>query len=229
VAVVRSRMLVDPSRLALFVGAALVLLVTPGPAVLYITARAMSQGVRAGLVSVLAVETGNSVQVLGAAVGLAALLASSALAFSVVKLLGAGYLVVLGVRKLASGRDGTPAGGQEARPASLRAVYVQGVVVSVLNPKTALFFLAFLPQFVDPARGHVTAQMLVLGATFVALALISDGAYALLAGTVGRWLWRHPRFVRGERYVSGSVYIGLGAYTALSGSGAARVTVLPAP
>jgi threonine/homoserine/homoserine lactone efflux protein len=222
-------MLVDPSRIALFVGAALVLLVTPGPAVLYITARAMTQGVRAGLVSVLAVETGNIVQVFGTALGLAALLASSALAFSIVKFLGAGYLVVLGVRKLASGRNGPPAGAQEARPASLRAVYAQGVVVSALNPKTALFFLAFLPQFVDPARGHVTAQILVLGAMFVALALLSDGAYALLAGTVGRWLLRHPRFVRGERFVSGGVYIGLGAYAALSGSGGARVAALPAP
>jgi threonine/homoserine/homoserine lactone efflux protein len=212
-------MLIDGTRYALFVGAALVLLVTPGPAVLYVTARAMTQGVRAGLVSVVAVETGNSVHALAATVGLAALLASSPLAFAIVKYLGAAYLGYLGVRKLLSAPAGEAAGEGEAPPASLRSVYVQGVVVSVLNPKSALFFFAFLPQFVDSARGHVSVQMLVLGATFVALAMITDSAYALLAGTVGRWLWRHPRFVRGERYVSGALYLGLGAFAALSGSG----------
>jgi threonine/homoserine/homoserine lactone efflux protein len=209
-------MMLDPTRLALFLGAALVLLVTPGPAVLYITARSMSQGVRAGLVSVLAIETGNLVQAVAAALGLAALLASSALAFSVVKLLGAAYLVFLGVRKLTSRVDpAAPRGEAPAR--SLRSVYVEGVIVAALNPKTALFFLAFLPQFVQPAAGHVPAQILLLGLLFVALALVSDGVYALLAGTAGRWLWRHPRFVHGERYVSGTVYIGLGAFAAFSG------------
>ncbi len=209
----------DPTRLALFAGAALILIVTPGPAVLYITARSMSQGVRAGLVSVLAVETGNAIQALAAALGLAALLASSAVAFSTVKLLGAAYLVVLGIRKLTS-RPEDPAAAA-APPRRLRSVYVDGVVVAVLNPKTALFFLAFLPQFVQPERGHSSAQVLLLGLIFVALAALSDSAYALLAGTAGRWLWRHPRFVRGERYVSGTAYIGLGALAAFSGSHAA--------
>jgi threonine/homoserine/homoserine lactone efflux protein len=214
----------DPARLAVFVGAAAVLLVTPGPAVLYITARSVTQGLRAGLVSVLAIETGTSTHALGAALGLSAVLASSALAFSVVKYVGAAYLIFLGVRKLASRPASVPAAAQEPPAVPLKTIYVQGVIVSVLNPKTALFFLAFLPQFVDPTRGHVTAQMVVLGGIFVALAVISDGAYALLAGTAGRWLWRNPRFVRGERYVSGTVYIGLGAFTALSGSSGARTT-----
>jgi threonine/homoserine/homoserine lactone efflux protein len=214
----------DPARLAVFVGAAAVLLVTPGPAVLYITARSVTQGLRAGLVSVLAIETGTSTHALGAALGLSAVLASSALAFSVVKYVGAAYLIFLGVRKLASRSASVPAAAQEPPAVPLKTIYVQGVIVSVLNPKTALFFLAFLPQFVDPTRGHVTAQMVVLGGIFVALAVISDGAYALLAGTAGRWLWRNPRFVRGERYVSGTVYIGLGAFTALSGSSGARTT-----
>jgi threonine/homoserine/homoserine lactone efflux protein len=212
-----------------FLGAALVLIVTPGPAVLYITARSTTQGLRAGLASVVAVGTGNTVHALGAALGLAAVLASSALAFSVVKYLGAAYLILLGVRKLTSRPASAAETDRQPPQASLRAVYVQGVVVSVLNPKTALFFLAFLPQFVTPARGHVTAQMLPLGGAFVLMAVMSDGAYALLAGTAGRWLWRHPRFVRGERYVSGTVYIGLGAFTALSGSGPSRTPPLPAP
>ncbi len=213
----------DPAKLALFLTATLVLLVTPGPAVLYIVARSMSQGPRAGLASVLGVEVGNGVHAVGAALGLAALLASSALAFSVVKYLGAAYLIYLGVKKLlareAAKETGGGTGRRHAPPAALRAIFAQGVVVAVLNPKTALFFLAFLPQFVDPARGSPTAQILVLGGLFVGLALLSDSAYALLAGTMGRWLWGHPRFVRGERYVSGSVYIGLGAIAALSGPG----------
>ncbi len=209
-------MLLDPARLALFLGAALLLIVTPGPAVLYVTARSMSQGVRAGLVSVLAIETGNLLQALAAALGLAAVVASSALAFSAVKLLGAGYLVFLGVRKLLSPAAAATPG--EQRPLRLRSVYLDGVAVAVLNPKTALFFLAFLPQFVRPAAGHVPGQILLLGLLFVSLAALSDSAYALLAGTAGRWLWRHPRFVRGERYVSGTVYLGLGAFAALSGA-----------
>jgi len=210
-------MLLDPTRLALFLGAALVLLLTPGPAVLYITARSMSQGVRAGLVSVLAIETGNLAQALAAALGLAALVASSAMAFSAVKLLGAAYLAFLGIRRLTSGSK-DPAARAEPPARRLRSVYLDGVIVAVLNPKTALFFLAFLPQFVQPAAGHVPLQMLLLGLTFVALAMASDGAYAFLAGTAGRWLWRHPRFVRSERYVSGTVYIGLGALAAFSGA-----------
>lgn len=219
-------MFVDGARVAVFVGAAVVLLVTPGPAVIYITGRSMTQGLRAGLVSVLAIETGNTVHALGAALGLAALLTSSALAFSVVKYVGAAYLMFLGVRKLwPPAVDASAA--QEPPLTSLRAVYAQGVVVAVLNPKTALFFLAFLPQFVTPALGHVTGQMLFLGGAFVLLALASDSAYALLAGTAGRWLWRHPRFVRGERYVSGTMYIGLGAFAALSGSGSPRAAALP--
>jgi threonine/homoserine/homoserine lactone efflux protein len=219
----------DPARFVVFLGAALILLVIPGPAVLYITARSMTQGLRAGLVSVLAVETGNSVHALAAAVGLAALLASSALAFACVKYLGAAYLVYLGVRKLIGKPKAEERAAQDPRYVSLRAVYLQGIVVSVFNPKTALFFLAFLPQFVNPARGHITTQMALLGGLFVTLALVSDSLYALLAGTAGRWLWRHPRFVSSERYVSGSVYIGLGAFAALSGSGTSRSVPLPAP
>jgi threonine/homoserine/homoserine lactone efflux protein len=208
----------DPTRLALFAAAAGVLIVTPGPAVLYITARSMSQGVRAGLVSVLAVEAGNAVHAAVAALGLSAVLASSALAFSAVKLLGAGYLVVLGLRKLLRRAGDPDAEAGAAPPRALRRVFVDGLVVAVLNPKTALFFLAFLPQFVDPRRGAAPLQMLLLGGLFVAMATLSDGVYALLAGTAGRWLRRHPRLVRGERWVTGTVYLGLGAAAALAGA-----------
>ncbi len=214
--------MLEVSRLPVFLFASLILLLTPGPAVLYIVARSLDQGRLAGLVSVLSVEIGNSFHVIAAALGVSALLMSSALAFSVVKYLGAAYLVYLGLRKLFS-RAGTQP--TEAQPTvtverqRLRAIFSQGVVVAALNPKTALFFLAFLPQFVDRSRGSVTVQMLVLGCMFVAMAIVSDGLYALLAGSVGQWLKGTRAFLWAERYVAGSIYIGLGVTAALADAG----------
>jgi threonine/homoserine/homoserine lactone efflux protein len=202
----------DPSHLALFVGAALLLLVVPGPAVLYVVTQSVSQGRRAGFASVAGITTGTLVHIVAATIGLSALLASSALAFDVVKYLGAAYLVVVGIRRLA-GLD------RAARSRTIRShahLYRQGIVVNVLNPKTALFFLAFLPQFVDPSRGAAWAQILVLGLLFACLGFLSDGTWALVAGTLGERLRRSARFPRVQRYVSGSVFVGLGAVAALS-------------
>jgi threonine/homoserine/homoserine lactone efflux protein len=204
------------TNLSLFVTASLALLLTPGPAVLYIVTRSVDQGRRAGLVSVLGIEVGTLFHIAAAALGLSALLASSALLFDVVKYLGAAYLVYLGVRKLLS-KDEVGEVTVNKRQ-NLRQIFQQGVVVNVLNPKTALFFLAFLPQFVDPARGSVPVQMLMLGLIFVLLASTTDGLYALLAGTFGGWLKGSTHFLRAQRYVTGTVYIGLGVVTALSGS-----------
>jgi threonine/homoserine/homoserine lactone efflux protein len=206
----------DPAKLALFVPAALALLVVPGPAVLYVVTQSVSHGRRAGVASMLGIEAGGLVHVVAAALGLSALLASSALAFSVVKYVGAAYLVFLGVRRLLS-RDAT-AGDAAPEHRSHGRLFRQGVVVNVLNPKTALFFLAFLPQFVDPARGSVTLQLLVLGLVFVGLATLSDGGYAMLAGTAAERLRGSDRLLRRERYVSGGVLVSLGVATALSGS-----------
>ena len=202
------------SKLLLFSLAAIVLLLTPGPAVLYIVARSLDQGRLAGIVSVLSIEVGNFAHVLAATFGLSALLLSSALAFSIVKYLGAAYLIYLGLRKLFSRAE--PPSTISAPPQRLRRIFSQGVVVAVLNPKTALFFFAFLPQFVDPARGSITWQMLVLGCVFVLLAIISDSIYALLAGSLGQWLKQKRNFWRTERYVVGSVYVGLGVTAAFA-------------
>ena len=207
----------EASVLGLFVVAALVLLLTPGPAVLYIVTRSVEQGRLAGLVSALGVHVGTLVHVAAAALGLSALLVSSALAFDVVKYLGALYLIYLGVRKLL-GWDQAPGGGA-LPPRSLRRLFGQGVIVNVLNPKTALFFLAFLPQFVDVSRGRVGVQILFLGLIFVALGVVSDGLYAVAAGTAGAWLKGGGRLLRVERYVSGSVFVGLGVTAALAGNG----------
>lgn len=201
-------------NLPVFLLAALILLLTPGPAVLYIIARSMDQGRLAGFVSVVSIEIGNSFHVLAATLGLSAILLSSALAFTVVKYLGALYLIYLGVRRLLTNTKNREIARFQQQ--NLRRVFSQGVLVAALNPKTALFFLAFLPQFVDPSAGSVTLQLLTLGGTFVMMAIITDGTYALLASTAGGWLKKNRSFLRAERYLVGSVYIGLGVTAALA-------------
>jgi threonine/homoserine/homoserine lactone efflux protein len=204
----------DPSRLVLFVGAALLLLVVPGPSVLYIVTQSVSHGRRAGMASVAGITTGTLVHIAAATIGLSALLASSALAFDVVKYLGAAYLIVVGLRRLAGlERAG---GRQVAESRNFGRLYRQGIVVNTLNPKTALFFLAFLPQFVDSTRGAAWAQILLLGLLFASLGFLSDGVWALVAGTLGERLRRSRRFPQVQRYVSGSVFVGLGAVAAFS-------------
>jgi len=204
-----------PVNLSVFLLAALVLLLTPGPAVMYIVTRSIHQGRAAGLTSVVGIELGNTVHVLAATLGLSAILLTSAVAFSVVKYAGAAYLVYLGVRTLLSPTASAPA--DEPRK-SLRQTFSQGVVVAVLNPKTALFFLAFLPQFVDASRGSISLQFLVLGLIFVAMGTTTDSLYALLSGLAGRWLRRSVGFARFQRYIAGTIYVGLGVTAALSGS-----------
>ena len=206
----------DASTLLVFAGAALALLVVPGPAVLYIVTRGIEQGRTAALVSMLGVQAGALVHVVAAAIGLSALLVQSATAFAVVKYAGALYLVFLGLRKLFGGERVQPVHGRP--PRRLRRLFGEGIVVNVLNPKAALFFLAFLPQFVDPDAGSVGLQIALLGLLFILIAIVSDGLYALAAGTAGSWLRSSPRFLLAERWVGGSVLVGLGLTTALSGS-----------
>jgi len=205
------------SDLLLFISAALVLLFIPGPAVLYIVARSVEQGRRAGLASASGIATGTLAHVLAATLGLSALLLSSAIAYSVVKYAGAVYLLYLGIKKFRE----RPAVRDEVKqvPAlPLRRIYAQGILVQVLNPKTAIFFFAFLLQFVNPARGHVSLQFFVLGMIFILLGLSSDSVWALTAGSAAGWLRQNQAFIRNERYISGTVYLGLGMATAVSGS-----------
>jgi len=206
--------MIDVTHLPLFLFAAFVLLITPGPAVLYIVTRSIDRGRTAGLISVLSVELGTFVHVFAATFGLSALLVSSAMAFAVVKYLGAIYLIVLGVRRLTARAE--PADARAPSSTDLRRTFWQGFFVAMLNPKTALFFLAFLPQFVSPARGPVAAQMLVLGLLFVLMPIVTDSCYALLARAVGPELRRSVRVARIERYGAGGVYIGLGLTAAFA-------------
>jgi threonine/homoserine/homoserine lactone efflux protein len=206
--------MIDPGALAVFVAASLTLAVVPGPAVLYIVAQSVQGGRGPGLVSAAGVATGGLVHVAAAVVGISAVLAASAEAFTAVKLAGAAYLIWLGITTLLR-RTGDGIGGHRLQQGHGRT-FRRGVVVNVLNPKTALFFLAFLPQFVDPDE-PVRLQLALLGGIFVVIALASDAAWALVAGTASGVLRRSAVFARMQRWVSGSIFLGLGVVTALAG------------
>jgi threonine/homoserine/homoserine lactone efflux protein len=209
------------TSLLIFVSAAALLLAIPGPAVLYIVGRSIGQGRNAGLVSALGIGVGTLIHTLAAAVGLSALLVSSATAFSVVKYLGAAYLVYLGIQRLRS-KQSLAASDTTAPQATLARVFSQGIVVNVLNPKTALFFFAFLPQFIDPARGRVATQILSLGVLFACMGTTSDSLWALFSGSGASWLRNNQRWMRNERYVSGGILISLGVATAFVGYSAKK-------
>jgi threonine/homoserine/homoserine lactone efflux protein len=209
----------SPTTLLVFSGTALLLLVVPGPAVFYILARSASQGVRAGLVSVAGIHTGTVLHVLAATAGLSAVLASSATAFAAVKLAGSAYLIYLGILTLLDHRrqSGTPTLTPMATR-SMRRIFADAVVLNILNPKTAIFFLVFVPQFVRPSGGEATIQVLVLGGMFIALGLLSDGAYAVVGGWIGRRLRRAPKAARRTNLIAGSTYLGVGLAAATSGT-----------
>ena len=203
--------MLSPSTIAAFALASIAILIIPGPAVLYIVNRSISDGRRVGLAAVAGVELGTFVHVLAATAGLSAVLASSAAAFNTVKWLGAGYLIYVGVRTLMK----RPAAiATDRATVSPRRAFHQGVVVNVLNPKVALFFLSFLPQFIHPAQGHPAMQAFILGLVFVMIALVSDGLYAIVASELRDVLVRGRSLPFVQRYVAGTVLIGLGVVAA---------------
>jgi threonine/homoserine/homoserine lactone efflux protein len=199
------------SSIALFSLASVALAVVPGPAVTYIVTHSIDKGRRAGIVSAFGIASGGLVHVVAATVGLSALIASSATAFTAVKLVGAAYLIAVGIRRISSREQD---GEIQSVPAPHRELYVQGVVVNVLNPKTALFFLAFLPQFVDPARGAIWPQVAFLGILFALIAFASDVSYALLADLLAGKLRRTGGGAKARRWVSGGIFVALGAVAA---------------
>lgn len=203
----------DSETLGLFVTASLVLLLIPGPAVLYIVTRSVTQGTAAGLVSSLGLTLGSIVYIAAVALGVSALLLSSAVAFHIIRLAGAGYLVLLGIQKLLRRRD---SGAVAAKPESLRRVFLDGLVINLLNPKSVVFFFAFLPQFIRPDRGSPVKQVFLLGAIFVILGFMTDGMYAVLAGRLRHWMAAAMNRDLWQRYVPGSVFILLGLAAALA-------------
>jgi threonine/homoserine/homoserine lactone efflux protein len=206
-------MVISAETLLLFCFAAFILVITPGPNQLYIIARSASQGRKAGLLSVAGAHTGTLIHVIAASLGLSALLVSSALAFNIVKYIGAAYMVYLGLRVWLSRDDTSDVALQE--PEGEARVFIQGMLTNVLNPKVALFFFAFLPQFADTSRGNVAGQILLLG---VVLTFIGIGgeAVALLASSAGDWLRRRVKDQRVQKWVMGGVYISLGLSAALA-------------
>jgi threonine/homoserine/homoserine lactone efflux protein len=207
----------DATTFAVFAVACLAFLAIPGPSVFYIVTRSLVQGRRAGVTSMLGVQVGGLVHVVAAAFGVSALIASSAAAFTVVKYAGAAYLIFLGLRKLLARDDGGDVDIEPRGERSTAHLFGHGVIVNVLNPKTALFFLAFLPQFVDPNAGPVAPQMLVLGTMLVSLGVLSDGSYALIAAGAGNKLRSAARTRRRLDKLSGGVFVSLGVFAALAG------------
>jgi threonine/homoserine/homoserine lactone efflux protein len=202
-----------------FAAVSFALVVAPGPNLIYILTRSVSQGRRAGLVSAAGVETGTLVHVLAATLGVSTLIAASPVAFTVLKFAGAAYLIFLGVRALF--RPAALGLAEDVPAVPLSRVYRDGVLVNVLNPKVGLFFVAFLPQFVTPhAEPDTTrAQMLVLGVVFFVLALMLDIAYSFAGDLVRGLLRRRPGYLRRHHYLVAAVYLGLGAFAVVSGVG----------
>jgi threonine/homoserine/homoserine lactone efflux protein len=204
----------EPSTLLLFAASALALVAVPGPNLIYIVTRSIDQGRGAGVASALGVETATLVHIAAAAAGLSAALASSATAFTVVKYAGAAYLVFLALRAFRERGDERQAGRP---PAAGRRVFAEGFVVNLLNPKVALFFLAFLPQFVDPSAGAAWTQVIVLGGLLAAIGLSVDLTYALAAGSLGRLIRGNAAVVRWRGRMAGGVYLALAAVTLAGG------------
>jgi threonine/homoserine/homoserine lactone efflux protein len=194
-----------------FAIASLALLVIPGPAVLYVINRSISDGRSTALAAVAGLEIGNFMHVIAATVGLSAVIAASATAFGVVKWIGAGYLIYIGLRTLSR----KPASfSQEQKSLSRRKSFTQGIVVNTFNPKVALFFLSFLPQFIDTEKGSAALQSLILGSLFVVIGLCTDGLYAFLASALRSTLLRGKSLPFVQRYVAGSVFVLLGVIAA---------------
>ena len=206
----------DPSTLIPFVIASAILVLIPGPAVLYIVSTGIGRGRRMALASMLGIETGALFHVAAAAVGLSAVVASSVLAYSLIKYAGAAYLVYLGIKTLRNRDDSNPLKIPGAT--SARGAFKRGVIVNILNPKLALFFLAFLPQFVVPNRGSVAPQLVFLGLLFISVAIVIDGIYAMTSGMIGNLLNRSQRFADGQRKLAGVTYLALGATALFSSS-----------
>ena len=209
---------IDPATLGVFIAASLALYISPGPDMIYVATRAMGQGRRAGALSALGISTGILVHMFAASFGLAAVLKVFPAAFAIIKWAGIVYLVYLGIRALAGHGD-----DDALKPATTKRdnwrLYRQGFVCNILNPKIALFFLAFLPQFTDAAHGDVTLQMLFYGGVFASGGLLWILGVAWVFGSAGNWVKRHPGAMRAQKWITGSSLLGLAAFLALDKRG----------
>jgi threonine/homoserine/homoserine lactone efflux protein len=210
--------MVSTAHLLAFAAASFVIIVIPGPSVLFAVGRALALGRRPALLTVLGNTAGSTVPLLCVAVGLGAVLAASAVALTIIKLAGAAYLIYLGVQAFRERRSLVTALGAKVAPSSDGRAFRQGFIVGMTNPKTIVFFAAVLPQFADSSTGAVPLQLLTLGAIFLAIAVVSDGTWALLAGTVRGWFARSPKRLEAIGGTGGVMIIGVGAALAFSGT-----------
>ena len=206
----------DLTTIGLFALASILLAITPGPDMIYIITRSISQGRNAGVVSTLGVNTGILLHTFAAALGLSALIAASAVAFSIVKYAGAAYLIYLGVQTFLSKAEKFQV--ESIANAELSQVFRQGLLVNLFNPKIILFFLSFLPQFVDPSQGNVSLQLFLLGILFMVCTLPISLGIGLAGGQLGIWLKTRQKIQQVTKWVTGSIYIALGITTAMTGT-----------
>lgn len=204
-----------PENFWVFALTGLLLNLTPGNDMLYIMARSSGQGTKAGVLSALGIGAGCVVHILAAVIGLSALIAQSAIAFNVIKYVGAAYLIYLGIKALLKKKSSLQVGAQ-LQKLSHRKIFWQGVITNVLNPKVALFFLAFLPQFISIGKGNAALQILFLGTWFNAVGTIVNVLVALLFGKIGAWLSHSPLFLLWQERITGIVLICLGIKVAVS-------------
>lgn len=209
-------MLVDPERVVALFFVALAIIAVPGPSVLFVVSRGVTLGRAAALATVVGNEVGLLVQVSAVAVGLGAIIERSIVLYTIIKLVGAAYLVYLGVQAVRHRKDLAAALARTGPAPPARRIFTDGVIVGVSNPKSFLLFAAILPQFVDPAAGRVPLQLLLLGLVCVLIALASDSAWALLAGAARSRLGRHPRRLEAVGAGAGAIMVGLGAQVAVT-------------
>ncbi|MGB5975409.1 MAG: LysE family translocator [Nodosilinea sp.] len=206
----------DPTSFSLFLAAVAVITITPGPDTFYVLGRSLEQGRLAGMISSLGIFVGNLGHTTAAAVGLSALLMTSALAFNIVKYAGAAYLVYLGIQAILNRSHGSAL--PTAPRASLIKIFLQAILTNLLNPKAALFFLAFIPQFIDPAAGPMALQTLRLGVIVAATSSLWLALIAAMVATAGQNLSHHPKAIALQRWITGSLFVGLGLRLAIAES-----------
>lgn len=206
---------IDITTLGVFILASVALYISPGPDMIYVASRSIGQGRRAGIVSCFGVQTGLIIHMLAASFGLAALLAKFPTAFEVIRWLGIGYLIYMGIRALTDKENTFDLDAQKSAAWSDRKLYLQGLLVNLLNPKIAVFFLAFLPQFADPAMGDLSTQMLFYGVVFNLGGFPWILCMAVLFGAAGNWLSERPHMISVQRWITGSSLIGLAVFMAI--------------
>ncbi len=209
--------MIDPQLFTLFLVSAIILLLTPGPAVLYITSRSIEQGKQAGFASVFGISVGTLFHIAATTFGLSLIVMNSPILFNTIKIMGAGYLIYLGFKTYLQEQLFNLDNLEASKP-DLKKVFIDGIIVNTFNPKAIIFFIAFIPQFLNVEYGHIAQQTLFYGVCFFFLAMISDIIYVMLSQPLRRFLQQSARFLKYQKYIVGSIYVLLGVITLFTNS-----------